>query len=122
VKKLGIFVLVLILIGPAIGLACSCCGEKEADFSSLSILKEGQDGCCGGTSLGPFACRGLKVEKFVLNPIDTFLAFHSWNPVNGFSKIGDFSSIPKDPVQLHQAGFSPPVSQPLYLTLRILRV
>ena len=121
--KLAVTIFLILLLMPiATGIFCKCCEAGES--TQLLIQATPSHNCCPDQNLNLSSCERLGAQKFTLmNSFKDILFRLSefWNETGHLSSILDFSSSNKTHSEAYDY-FSPPLSQPLYLSLQVLRI
>jgi len=119
-RKIISLSLVLILLGPALGLLCSCCPSAEASTPSVPILTSEECGCCSEAAQ-------IQGEKLGVNRNPTSWFLSSFQRV--FSILALIVSPSLDGLLVSFSGkhhnSGPPARSseiPLFLSLRNLRL
>ena len=115
-KKLFALLLVLLIVAPAVGLACSCCQAEKPSQDPLSIGNAHCD-CCTTIDPNRENCTlerseksSLPATRTLLSPASSLAAFFFLSGILN----PEFSSSNTDPPSSSQTS--------LYLTHRVLRI
>jgi hypothetical protein len=116
-KKLLVFVTILTLAGPALGMVCDCCPIEPLPVASDSVLSSPSCDCCP---------QAIQVDQ---KRQATSTQFQSFEILNRAFQLAIATIISQ--VEILDSGSSsdlvdssppPATSSPLYLTLQILRI